>query len=192
MAKRYEQLLALIDQVKPAKIVEVGVHTALRGAAMCKKALEHRPAVEYVGYDVFDMVGIGFQEQALNGKGAPDQAKARNRLRAIGGLTYSFVVGDTRETLGGKTVEADFAFIDGDHRVEAVRIDYAALADCRCVAFDDYYRPGPDGTTPDLTVYGANAVVDELAAAGRRVEILPDADVCKHGGFSHIAVVWKC
>lgn len=191
MAKRYDQLYPLIDKIKPAMIVEVGVHTALRGAAMCKKALEHRSSVEYVGYDVFDMASMDFQEQALNGKGAPNQEKARNRLRAIGGLTHSFVVGDTRDTLGGKTVEADFAFIDGDHRVEAIRIDYAALADCRCVVFDDYYRPGPDGTTPDLSRYGANTVVDELASAGRRVEILPDADICKHGGFSHLAVVWK-
>lgn len=191
MAKRYDQLYPLIDEVKPARIVEVGVHTALRGAALCKRALEHRSSVEYVGYDVFEMASMEFQLQALNGKGAPSQDKARNRLNAVRGLNHSFVVGDTRHTLSGKTVDADFAFIDGDHRVEAIRIDYAALSDCPCVVFDDYYRPGPDGSTPDLTLYGANAVVDELASAGRRVEILPDADVCKHGGYSHLAVVWK-
>jgi hypothetical protein len=191
VAKRYEQLFPLVDKIKPAKIVEVGVHTALRGSAMCRKALEHRAAVEYVGYDVFDMASMEFQEAALNGKGAPSESRARSRLQGIRGLSYSFVVGDTRETLGGKTVDADFAFIDGDHRVEAIRIDYAALFDCPCVVFDDYYRAGPDGKCPDLTKYGANAVVDELAAAGRRVEILPAADVCKHGGFSHLAVVWK-
>lgn len=191
MAKRYDQLLGLIDHVKPRKIVEVGVHTALRGASMCMKALEHRSSVEYVGYDVFDMVGSGFQEQALNGKGAPDQEKARNRLRAIGGLNHSFVVGDTRDTLGGQTVYADFAFIDGDHRVDAIRSDYAALSGCKCVVFDDYYRAGPDGRLPDLNLYGANCVVDELAAAGRRVDVMPIGDICKHGGFSHLAVVWR-
>lgn len=191
MAKRYDQLLGLIDNVKPKKIVEVGVHTALRGAAMCMKALEHRSAVEYVGYDIFELADSKFHEDALNGKGMPDQEKARNRLRAIGGLSHSFVIGDTRKTIGGQTVHADFAFIDGDHRVDAIRSDYAALAGCKCVVFDDYYRPGQDGKIPDLNLYGANAVVDELAAAGRRVDILPVADVCKHGGFSHLAVVWK-
>lgn len=191
MAKRYEQLYPLIDQVKPQRIVEVGVHKALRGAAMCRRALEHRRDVEYTGYDVFDMVDAAFQEAALNGKGAPSEAMARDRLRSIGGLKFAFVIGDTRETLAGQNVEADFAFIDGDHRVEAIESDYLALAGCRCVVFDDYYRAGDDGRMPDLTLYGANVVVDALAAQGLRVEILPDADVCKHGGYSHLAVVWK-
>lgn len=190
MAKRYDQLLPLIDKVKPARIVEIGVHTALRGLSMCRQALEHRLAVEYVGYDVFEEASEEFQAQALNGKGTPSQAKATERLSRVPGLVYAFVVGDTRKTLAGKKVKADFAFIDGDHRVEAIRTDYAALAGSRCVVFDDYYRAGRDGKIPDLQKYGANAVVDELAEAGRRVEILPVGDVCKHGGMSHLAVVW--
>ncbi len=191
MAKRYEQLLPLIDKVKPVRIVEVGVHTALRGLAMCRQALLHRQEVEYVGYDVFEEASDEFQAQALNGKGTPSQAKAIERLSRVPGLSHSFVVGDTRETLGGKKVKADFAFIDGDHRVEAIRIDYAAVSSARCIVFDDYYRAGKDGKSPDLSRYGANSVVDELAAAGRRVEILPVGDLCKHGGMSHLAVVWR-
>lgn len=191
MAKRYEQLYPLIDKVKPRRIVEVGVHKALRGATMCRRALDHRRNVEYIGYDVFDKADAAFQEAALNGKGAPSETMARDRLRSIGGVKFSFVIGDTRETLAGQNVEADFAFIDGDHRVEAIESDYLALVDCPCVVFDDYYRVGDDGRLPDLSLYGANAVVDALAAQGRRVEILPDADVCKHGGYSHLAVVWK-
>ncbi len=34
---------------------------------------------------------------------------------------------------------ADFAFIDGDHRVEAIRRDYAALAKSDVIVFDDFY-----------------------------------------------------
>lgn len=191
MAKRYEQLLPLIDKVKPVRIVEVGVHTALRGLAMCRQALVHRHEVEYVGYDVFEEASDEFQAQALNGKGTPSQAKATERLSRVPGLSHSFVVGDTRETLGGKKVKADFAFIDGDHRVEAIRSDYAALASCRCVVFDDYYVAGRDGKIPDLNVYGANEVVNELARSGRAVSVLPVGDVCKHGGMSHLAVVWR-
>jgi hypothetical protein len=147
--------------------------------------------VTYTGYDIFEGGGPEFQEQALNGKGQPSEEMARNRLRMIPGLIHSLVIGDTRETLKDAKLNADFAFIDGDHRVEAIRSDYAALVDCPCVVFDDYYRAGPDGRTPDLEVYGANAVVDQLAAGGARVEILPHADICKHGGMSHLAVVWK-
>jgi hypothetical protein len=84
-------------------------------------------------------------------------------------------------------VEADFAFIDGDHRVEAIAGDYAALRNTRVVTFDDYYLPDAQGKTPDLTKYGANAIVDAITDA--TVVILPVGDQCKHGGYSRLALV---
>lgn len=191
MAKRYDQMFALIDKVKPQTIVEVGVHRGVRGAKLSSRALEHSKPVRYVGYDVFDTVPMQFQADALNGKGAPSKAEALERLARCGRhLQVELIVGDTRETLHGREVVADFAFIDGDHRVEAVLGDYDALAGCKCVVFDDYYLPGENGQTPDLSLYGANQIVDALRDAGARVEILPEGDACKHGGVSHLAVVW--
>lgn len=191
MAKRYEQMVPLIHQIQPRTIVEVGVHRAMRAALLCRTALEYGP-VTYTGYDVFDTMGAAFQEAALNGKGEPTEEAARRRLDAVEGkFTYSFVIGDTRDTLHGKSIPADFAFIDGDHRVDAIAGDYAALAGSRCVVFDDYYRPDDHGNLPDLTLYGANQTVDALADAGRRVEILPKGDGCNCGGTSHLAVVWR-
>ena len=191
MAKRYDQMFPLIDQVKPRRINEIGVHRGIRAAKLCARALEHRASVRYTGFDVFDTMDAAFQEEALNGKGAPSQQQAQARLLSLGGaLKFEFVVGDTRKTLHGTEQSADFAFIDGDHRVDAIAGDYAAVAGARCVVFDDYYRPDENGYLPDLALYGANAVVDELAKAGRKVEILPVGDRCKHGGFSHLAVVW--
>lgn len=196
MAKRYEQMLPLVEKVRPRRIVEVGVHRALRAVALCAEALVHTGEVEYVGYDVFETLGEQFQEDALNGKGMVTEKAARERLanlqnRMRGRFEFSFIVGDTRETLHGQSVKADFAFIDGDHRVDAIEGDYAALSGCRVVVFDDYYRPGEDGSIPDLSIYGANAVVDRLAAEGKRTEILPKGDLCKHGGVSHLAVVYR-
>lgn len=196
MAKRYEQMLALVERVRPRKIVEVGVHRALRSALLCAEALVHSGEVEYVGYDVFETLGAQFQEDALNGKGMVTEKAARERMSALqnrmrGRLQFDFIVGDTRKTLHGHAIKADFAFIDGDHRVDAIEGDYAALAGCRVVVFDDYYRPGEDGSIPDVSLYGANAVVDRLAAEGKRTEILPRGDVCKHGGVSHLAVVYR-
>lgn len=192
MAKRYDQMFAIIDKVKPGVIVEVGVHRGIRGAKLCAQALTHRKQVRYIGYDVFDTVGEKFQQDALNGKGLPSRQQAEERLRGLGkGIAVEFVVGDTRETLHGNDVQADFAFIDGDHRVEAVVGDYAALSSVGCVVFDDYYKPDKAGRVPDLTKYGANEVVDTLADLGAKVEILPVGDQCKHGGVSHLAVVWK-
>lgn len=193
MAKRYEQLLPLIRQYRPTHIVEVGVHRAMRAVAMSREALALNPTVHYTGFDVFETMGAQFQEDALNGKGMTTRAAAVERLsrlqREFPKFTYKLVIGDTRDTLRGRTVIAEFAFIDGDHRVPAIRSDYAALANCRCVVFDDYYVPGADGSIPDLTLYGANAVVEQARADGATVTILPAGDVCKHGGVSRLAVV---
>jgi len=191
LAKRYDQMLVLITQVKPRTIVEVGVHRALRASKLCREALKCSPEVHYIGYDVFDTMGEEFQAQALNGKGTPTEREARKVLDAMPtGFTYELVIGDTRETLHGRHVAADFAFIDGDHRVEAIRSDYRSV-DADCIVFDDFYSAGHDGRVPDLSEYGANAVVDELIAAGARVDILPVADLCNHGGMTRLAVVWR-
>lgn len=189
MAQRYDQMHALIDELRPRRIVEVGVHRGIRAAKLCARALLHWPAVDYVGYDVFDTMDDAFQDAALNGKGAPSEADAARRLSAVEGATFRFVVGDTRETLHGALIPADFAFIDGDHRVDAIAGDYAALATAPCVVFDDYYVPDARGACPDLTRYGANQTVNALRAQGRDVVILPVGDACNRGGEVRLAVV---
>lgn len=193
MAKRYQQLIDLVAEYKPGYIVEVGVHRAKRSVAMCREAIKHRP-VMYVGFDVFDTLGDQFQAEALNGKGTPTEAQARAALSQVEGLEFVFKVGDTRQTLhreapGG--TGAHFAFIDGDHRVDAIRGDYLALSDCPIVVLDDFYRPGPNGELPDLEKYGANQIVCELLADGANVEVLPIGDLCNHGALTYLAVVRK-
>lgn len=190
MAKRYEQLIALAAELNPSVIVEVGVHGAIRGARMVEAG---QGTSLYIGYDVFETRDKDFQRSALNGKGVATEAVARQRLETVRrrrhGFAYRLVVGDTRETLHGTSVEADLVFIDGDHRVEAIEGDYRALMKSKVVVFDDYYRRDHSGRLPDLGRYGANRVVDGLAAEGRRVEILPIADPTRDGGLSHLAVV---
>lgn len=193
MAKRYGQMLPIIAQLKPQVLVEVGVHKGLRGSALSLEALRHSRTVRYIGYDVFDTMGEQFQRDALNGKRTPTEARARRTFADVAnknpGFSYTLCVGDTRQTLHGKTVNADFAFIDGDHRVEAIRGDYEALKGSKVVVFDDFYMAGARGELPDLSVYGANIVVNELRAAGMSVEILPSGDVCNHGAISCLVAV---
>lgn len=192
MAKRYDQMQELVEHVRPERIVEIGVHRGVRAAKMCRWAIcSHKSPVEYVGYDVFDTVGNDFHAAALNGKGEPNRDSAERRLGNVSGagrLKWQMVVGDTRQTLHGATVRCDFAFVDGDHRVDAIRGDAAAL-DCPLIVFDDYYLPGPNGELPDLGLYGANAVVEEYRAAGAAVELLPHKDRCNHGAYAVLAVV---
>lgn len=184
MAKRYDRLIELARAAQPRVIVEIGVHRAMRAVRMCEAV---NGPVHYIGFDVFDTKGHEFQEAALNGKGQATETAARRRLESLKrrkrDFTYELVVGDTRDTLHGREVTCDFAFIDGDHRVEAILRDYLAVRSAPVVVFDDYFR----GNTPDLSVYGANEVVDRIEDA--TVEILPEADECRHGGYSHLAVV---
>lgn len=195
MARRYDQLLTLIAQVKPTSLVEVGVHRGKRSALMCQEALKHRPpmkTVTFLGFDVFHEADAEFHRAAMNGKGPPREVEAREKLQQmVPLLEFDFVTGDTRKTLHGHIYYADFAFIDGDHRTEVIRGDYDALKGSTCVVLDDYYRPGHQGQIPDLERYGANKLVTELVAEGRRVEVLPIGDVCDHGAISHLVVVWK-
>lgn len=193
MTNRYSQLINLVRDVQPSIIVEVGVHRAARAAAMINEALLHSKTVTYIGFDVFETKDEAFQKAAMNGKGTPTKASAEAVLNAIKAknknFSYNLIVGDTRDTLHGIEIVSDFAFIDGDHRVEAIRKDYGSLKRSRCIVFDDYIIAGQAGECPDLTLYGANAVVDELKSKGEDVFILPIADLCKHGGFAKMAVL---
>jgi hypothetical protein len=195
MMRRYSQLIRLVSQIKPSSIVEVGVHRAIRADAMCREALVHRPDVTYFGFDVFEHETAQFHADALNGKGIPLEAIARGKLSAIAAsfmqFNYRLFVGDTRTTLHGDPIKADIAFIDGDHRVEVIRGDYEALKECACVTLDDFYVKGPKGELPDLDRYGSNRVVEEIAASGKRVQILDSADRCNHGAIAKLAVVWR-
>lgn len=189
MAKRYEQMIDLVPKVKPKIIVEIGVHKALRAYKLCKEALRYQASVHYIGCDIFGLGDEQFQQDALNGKGPPSESQARARLSSIKSrFTFDLIVGDTTKTLAGTKLPCDFAFIDGDHRVDAIRSDYEAVKEAKCVVFDDYYVE--DQGIPDLTKYGANQLVDELAKT-MKVQILPIGDRCKHGGMSKLAVVWK-
>jgi hypothetical protein len=53
-ALRYDNLVAEIDRVKPARIVEVGTCKGERAEMMIRAALKHRFDVEYIGFDLFE------------------------------------------------------------------------------------------------------------------------------------------
>lgn len=191
-ARRYDQILKLIEQVKPKTIVEVGVHKGLRAAMMCRKALEFHEEVTYFGFDVFDTVDEQFHKDALNGKGVPSEVEAGRRLESLGpGLTWFLIKGDTRHTLHGRTdYQADLVFIDGDHRLEVIRGDYEPFKDAACVVFDDFYHAG-ESKQLDLKRYGCNGLIYDLLDAERKVDILPIADATNVGAYTKLAVVWK-
>jgi predicted O-methyltransferase YrrM len=177
---RYQQLSGLIDDAKPQTIVEVGTHVGARAAMMCLQALQHGP-VHYIGYDLFDDATAETDAAEMNGKSRAPIDTARNRLTKIAngnpGFSYQLIKGNTRDTLHGHEVKADFVFIDGGHSVETIRGDYEAVKGSRVVVFDDYY------TGIDTDKFGCNSIV-----AGIPHRVLPAKDRVRGGGAVQMVV----
>jgi predicted O-methyltransferase YrrM len=161
MPSRYHQLRSLIDAAKPSSIVEIGTHAGARAGMMCLQALRYKEKVHYTGYDLFDDASDETNEAEMNGKGGAPITMARNLLDDIAKyhpqFSYELIKGNTRETLHGKEVVADFVFIDGGHSVETIRGDFEAVKYSDVVVFDDYYVAGAD-----TEKFGCNAVVKDI------------------------------
>lgn len=170
MPSRYHQLRSLIDEAKPSTIVEIGTHAGQRAVMMCLQALQHREKVHYVGYDLFDDANQETNEAEMNGKGGAPIDIARKQLEKVGGIhpqfTFDLIKGNTRDTLHGKDVVADFVFIDGGHSVETISGDFLAVGGSKVIVLDDYYTAGAD-----TNKFGCNLVV-----AGIPHRVLPDED----------------
>ena len=158
---RYDQLIDLITMARPQFIVEVGTHRGARAMAMCQAALAHRNDVRYLGFDLFEDATPETDAAEMNGKGPAIVDAAEKKLNLLKkhnpGFTFELVKGNTRQTLHGKNIIADFVFIDGGHSIETIRGDFEALKNSRYIVFDDYYMGGVD-----TTKFGSNAVLADV------------------------------
>ncbi len=179
---RYNQLLPIIDHVKPRTIVEVGTWNGLRAIQMAAAALQYGP-VEYYGYDLFEDATEETDERELNVKAHHSAHDVGTRLAQFAennpDFKFLLVKGDTKETLKNAPEKVDLAFIDGGHSLETIQSDYEALKHAGCVVFDDYYTDGPD-----IERFGCNKLIDTLKD---RV-ILPQTDPVKGGGGVQMVV----
>lgn len=167
---RYSQLEDIVLECKPTSIIEIGTHHGHRAYNMCVAALEHHEKVHYIGFDLWDDATPETNQREMNGKGAGSERKALEAMKLINlsypGFTFELHKGDTRTTLHGKTLIADFVFLDGGHSVETIRGDYEAVKGSKVVVLDDYYVSGAD-----TTKYGCNDLVKD-----QRHELLPKID----------------
>jgi len=188
---RYSQLQTLIALVKPETVVEVGTNRGDSAVAMCLEALKHRSKVHYAGFDVFGTKDEDFHRRACNGKGAFSKEIVRERLESIGAqfssFTFELIEGETSSTLHGRSMRADFVFIDGDHRGEVINRDYAAVAKSGVIVFDDFYDASSTQGQELSRQFGCN----ELVARLKDVTILPLADTFPSTGPIRMAVMMR-
>jgi predicted O-methyltransferase YrrM len=173
---RYCQLQVLIAITQPTSIIEVGTNRGDGGLRMCEEALKYRSHVTYTGFDVFDSKDEQFHRDALNGKGAFGRDFVADRFEALrrrhAGFSYQLIQGLTSATLHGKSLKADFVFIDGDHRVETVKQDFQALRHSKLIVLDDYYDSALEPGRSLTKRFGCNQLVERLEGA----RVLPLAD----------------
>lgn len=187
-SSRYSQLAILIALMKPRTIIEVGTNRGDSAVTMCREALKHRRQVHYIGFDVFDTRDEDFHRHVFNAKQVASRQFVRDRLDSIrsqfSSFTFELIEGETSTTLHGRSLRADFVFIDGDHRVEVIRCDYAAVAKSNVIVFDDFYDASSNHGHELSLKFGCN----QLVAALKDVTILPLGDSFPSTGLIRMAV----
>lgn len=153
---RYEYLHRIASALKPKSIIEIGVAKGENALKLLKSNRIDR----YDGYDVFDFSDKAFHKAAGNGKSVSSKEDIY-RLLSPHCPSVNLHKGFTSDTLWGQNILADLVWLDGDHRVEAIGRDFAAVRNSKVVVFDDYYSTGEHaGYTTEQ--YGCNKIVDQL------------------------------
>ncbi len=181
---RYDQLLHVIDLVKPQSIVEIGTWCGRSAVNMIRQAQKHRKNIRYVGYDLFEEASDITDAEELNIKKHHSLEDVEAHIiKECPDAFVNLIKGNTRDTL--KPIAADLCFIDGGHSLETIRNDYDKCKHSAVIILDDYYVADKDGNIPDLDLYGCNRLVDTLDS----VVILPLGNKVKTGGITQMAMV---
>ncbi|MCG7944954.1 MAG: class I SAM-dependent methyltransferase [Candidatus Thiodiazotropha taylori] len=153
---RYEYLVDLVRFQKPKTIVEIGLARGVNSCAMMNVAPKD---AHFIGYDVFDTMPPEWHKMVGNGKKVDSQQMIESKLKRFTN-NITLVAGLTEDTLWNNPVDTDFTFIDGDHRIDAIRKDFEAI-NSKIYVFDDYY---PDGIHSGFSIdeFGCNAIVEKL------------------------------
>ena len=169
---RYNQLLDIIDEIKPRDICEIGTWNGNNAIRMIQQASKYRN-VKDIWYQGFDLFETQTPEQFVRelSKHGHSEKIVRKRLEATG-ADIELVKGDTCKTLDGVITAPDLCFVDGGHSEETIQNDgiwsLAILEDNNVVVvFDDYYHEGkPEGM-------GCNKFIDNLDKSRFEITHLP-------------------
>ena len=95
-----------------------------------------------------------------NGKRVSLQSDIQSLLMPLE-ANFKFFPGMISGTLWKNHNIADFVFIDGDHRIEAISSDFNSVKNSKVIIFDDYYITGEHNNFT-IDKYGCNHVLKSL------------------------------
>jgi hypothetical protein len=153
---RYEYLIDIIEYLEPKSIIEIGVAEGKNAEEMLRKTGN---GTKYTGYDVFDFTDKIFHNLVGNGKMVLSEEEIFSKLSTLS-ADVTLHKGMTQDTLWPKGDKADLVWLDGDHRIEAIRKDFEAVKKSRVIVLDDYYIE--DNQQWSIDKYGCNELVKSL------------------------------
>ena len=182
---RYQAIIDVCRQLQPTAVIEIGVHRGARTRHFLD-ILAHHPytsSTTYEGYDAFD--GLEDHDEVYNGKGPASLKAVELVLKSQPSVYSTLHKGMTSNTLWNNPNSADFVFIDGDHRTDAIRKDFGSVSHgSKMICFDDVVENGPQGA-------GALPIIQELEQdPAWCVERLKTRVSFKPYGECGIAFVW--
>ena len=197
--QRYQQLLGIIAQKKPATIIEVGTWDGERAKQMAAVILEvEGQTCHYVGFDLFEGASDKTDAEELNVKAHNSKKAVSDRLKEVkqafpDRFEFDLYKGNTRKTLKGIDLSQYqrpiLAFIDGGHSCATIANDLNALMDADTIIMDDFYIADDSGGCTDLTKFGCNTVLETVGEEGKNYFVLPVADRVQGGGRVHMVSV---
>lgn len=185
IARRYEQLIDIVREHKPKRLLEIGTWKGLRAIQFHAVS----PETEYVGFDLFESATEETDANEKNVKKHVIEQDVADRLSSAG-MKFRLYRGDTKKTLNDYLKDfgeksADLIYIDGGHSVETIRSDWEhakkAIKEGGLIIFDDYYTGMSD---EEMRKFGAQEVLKDVPHF-----ILPTVDDVLNGGNVQMAVV---
>lgn len=182
---RYDQLLKLIDLLKPQRIVEIGTWSGDNAIRMIQRAQRHHKTIEYYGYDLFEDATELTDKFEFNVKPHNTEQSVFDKItKNCPDALIQLFKGNTRQTLKNNPPQGDFCYIDGGHSIETIASDYRYCSHIPVTVFDDYYLHDERGECPDIEIVGCNKLISSLTGC----VVLPEADPVKGGGLTALVL----
>ena len=169
----------LIEKYKPEVFCEIGCHEGLTLKSLAPYVKELGYAVDYIGYDAFELaIRPTFEypknpitgEMEHNGKESASYQKIVERCekhkRNFEIKSYKIIQGWTHDTLVGP-LSYDMVYIDGGHSYSTVKWDYEQVKQSSIIIFDD---------TNGEKFPGVAKFIDELKESGLEITEMVEKD----------------